>query len=223
MQGENRPNHSRPEPSGQNLGHFTLGVIATCAIVEAGLLASDFGLVDSSGFRALAVDYAGFWPGLLDGWQPRYPGQAVLMFVTYGFLHGGPIHFLVNMLALLSLGTLVERRIGTARYFALYLASLLGGATTYGFLATMLNPMIGASGALFGLAGSLAYWDLAERLARRKTIQPVVRFGILLVVLNVVLWWSMRGQLAWEAHLGGLLTGGALAALWGCPKRKIRR
>lgn len=223
MQGENRPNHPSPKPSGQILDSFTLSVFATCAIVEAGLLASDLGLVDPAGLRTLAFDYAGFWSGLLDDWQPKYPGQAVLMFFTYGFLHGGPIHFLVNMLALLSLGTLVERRIGTARYFALYLASLLGGATAYGLLATRLNPMIGASGALFGLAGSLAYWDLAERLARRRTIQPVIRFGIVLVILNVVLWWSMRGQLAWEAHLGGLLTGGALAALWGCPKRKIRR
>lgn len=223
MQGVTRPNHPRPEPSGHDLGHFTLSVIATCAIVEAGLLASDLGLLDSAGIRALAFDYAGFWPGLLDGWQPRYSGQAVLMFFTYGFLHGGPIHFIVNILALLSLGTLVERRIGTARYIVLYLASLLGGATAYGLLATMLNPMVGASGALFGLAGSLAYWDLAERLARRKTIQPVVRFGILLVILNVVLWWSMRGQLAWEAHLGGILTGGALAALWRRPDRKIHR
>jgi membrane associated rhomboid family serine protease len=36
-----------------------------------------------------------------------------------------------------------------------------------------------------------------------------------LVLMNLLLWWAMSGQLAWEAHLGGFLAGAALAALLG--------
>jgi membrane associated rhomboid family serine protease len=81
-------------------------LIAVCTVIEATLLAADFGLVGIPRLRELAYQYGGFWVGLLGTWQPNYPSQPYLMFGTYAFLHGGPLHLLVNMLTLYSLGRL---------------------------------------------------------------------------------------------------------------------
>ncbi|MDC1399674.1 rhomboid family intramembrane serine protease [Yoonia sp.] len=49
------------------------------------------------------------------------------MFITYGFLHSGPSHLVVNMITLLSLGRGVVARVGSWGFVLLYLATLLGG------------------------------------------------------------------------------------------------
>jgi membrane associated rhomboid family serine protease len=75
--------------------------------------------------------------------------------------------------------------------------------------------MVGASGALFGLVGALVAWDTAERRALRLTLRPVLRILVILAAMNLVLWWAMNGQLAWQTHLGGFLAGAAAAAILG--------
>ena len=86
---------------------------------------------------------------------------------------------------------------------------MLIGAGAVGFLLApeIDAPMIGASGALFGLAGLLLGWDLQYRRVHKLPFMPVVRSVAYLVGLNVVLWWAMQGQLAWQTHLGGFLAG----------------
>jgi membrane associated rhomboid family serine protease len=81
--------------------------------------------------------------------------------------------------------------------------------------------MVGASGALFGLAGALVGLHHRDRLATRDSQGPVVRAVLGLVALNLVLWWAMDGQLAWETHLGGFLTGWGVAI--GLDRRAERR
>jgi membrane associated rhomboid family serine protease len=46
-------------------------------------------------------------------------------------------------------------------------------------------------------------------------LRPILRVVVLLVVMNLVLWWAMSGQLAWQTHLGGFLAGAVAAALLG--------
>lgn len=198
----------RPDP-------FTLGVIIVCATIELTLQLADFGILDAPRLRFAAYTYGGFWPGLLDDWQPNFGGQPALMFLTYSVLHGGFVHFLVNMITLLSLGAAVSDRAGLRRYAAVYVASILGGAGAYAVFAVDYSPMVGASGALFGLVGALTAWDAIERRALQLTMLPVLRVVAFLVVMNVVLWWAMDGHLAWQTHLGGFIAGAVAAALLG--------
>ncbi len=189
----------------------TLTILTICVLVEVVLQLADAGLLDAPRLRQTVYEYAGFWPGLLRDWQPNYPAQPFLMFLTYGFLHGGLVHLAVNMLTLVSLGGATAQRVGSTRYVAIYLISVLGGAVGYGALATGLIPMVGASGALFGLAGAVVAWEASDRHRLGEPMGPVYRMIAILAGLNLVLWWAMDGHLAWETHLGGFLAGASVA------------
>ena len=182
-------------------------IIVICAVVELVLVAADLGLIAVPRFRTLAYQYGGFWVGLLGTWRPNYPAQPYLMFVTYAFLHGGIMHLLVNMMTLYSLGRLVISRVGQWRFLLLYAISALGGALGFAALTSVPRPMVGASGALFGLVGAWIAWDYIDRFTLSEPLLPVLRPILILLVLNVVLYYAMGGHLAWETHLGGFLAG----------------
>ena len=157
-----------------------------------------------------------FWPGLLGGWRPNYPLQGLTMFVTYGFLHAGIWHFIFNMVTLVSLGRPLLGDLGAGRFLVLYAVGLVGGGLGYALFATRPLPMVGASGALFALAGALVWQHFAEDW-REKTRLAAARAALwpisLLIGLNVVMYEVMQGQLAWETHLGGFLAGALGMAL----------
>lgn len=202
---------SRPRPS---FLPMSVGLILlACVAIELVLSAADFDWINVARLRAWAYEFGGFWPGLLRDWRPNYAGQPMLMFITYGFLHGGLVHLGVNMLTLVSLGRAVVDRVGQLRFVVLYTLAIWGGAAGYAALTTGLRPMVGASGALFGLAGALLAWDYVDRASLNEQLWPVVRMVGFLFLLNLVLWWAMDGQLAWETHLGGFLTGWIVALI----------
>lgn len=188
-------------------------ILVLCIAVEGVLVLADRGLLGTARLRALALDYGAFWPGLLRGWRPNYPAQPWVMFLSYGFLHGGVVHLIVNMITLWSLGRAVVERVGAGGFLMLYIASLLGGAGGFALLASGLQPMVGASGALFGLAGGVLAWAYVDRYTFREALWPVARAALLLLLMNLVLWWAMAGQLAWETHLGGFVAGWVAALL----------
>lgn len=203
-------------PDGRGGPAVIWGLIGLCVLVEAVLSLSDFGLIAPPRLRQLAYDYGGFWPGLLFGARQNYAGQSWAMFLTYGFLHGGPVHLLVNMVTLWSLGRAVVARVGPVGLAMLYVAALLGGAGAYALLvpaAAAWTPMVGASGALFGLAGGLVAWDYVDRFSLRERLWPVLRVVMLLVAMNAAMWWALDGQLAWQTHLGGFVAGWVAALL----------
>ena len=68
--------------------------------------------------------------------------------ITHQFLHGGILHLAFNMLALISVGALVEDYFGRARFILFYLLSGLGAAFLHMFMINSSVPMVGASGAL---------------------------------------------------------------------------
>lgn len=209
-----------PKPGGKAI---TWLLFLLCLLPELALAGADTGLWGSPRWRSVALQWAGFWPGLLTSWQPNYLLQPWTMFATYGFLHAGLTHFGVNMLTLFSLMPPVTERLGIPRALSVYLAATIGGALGYALLSRYAAPMVGASGALFGLAGALLAWDFAERRQRRLTLTPVWRAVGLLILLNLVLWWAMHGLLAWQTHLGGFVAGW-VAALYLAPpiRAKIR-
>lgn len=198
---------------------FLLVLIALCSGVELMLWGADLGLWGPARLRLIAYEYAGFWPGLLGPWQPNYAAQPYTMFLTYSILHGGIVHLVVNMFTLWQLGRLVLARVGGRGLALLYGVSILGGGLGFGLLAPNLQPMVGASGALFGLIGGLLAWTYIDRVTLSEALWPVARAVLVLVLLNVVLWWAMDGQLAWQTHLGGFL-GGWIAAILIDPRAR---
>ncbi|MFZ1725598.1 MAG: rhomboid family intramembrane serine protease [Albidovulum sp.] len=204
-----------------NIPVVVWGLIFACLLPELILLGADWGLWGALNWRSLAYQYGGFWAGLLGNWRPNYPAQPYFMFASYGFLHAGPVHFLINMFTLLSLGPPLVRAIGAGRFLMLYSLSLIGGAVGFAALSAASAPMIGASGALFGLAGAYLAREYTRRTARALPVWPVLRAMIWLGVLNLVLWWAMHGQLAWQTHLGGFVAGWVFIAGYGTRRRSV--
>lgn len=192
-----------------------IGVIGLCTSVELVLLGNDLGLWGPARLRQSAYEYGGFWPGLLQGWPANYPAQAGAMFVTYALLHAGLGHLAVNMITLWSLGREVGAYAGARGLALIYAGSVIGGALGYGLLTSNPHPMVGASGALFGLAGALLAWSYLDRKAQGQGLWAVIRLGLFLIAINLVMYWAFRGHLAWQTHLGGALAGTGLALAWG--------
>jgi membrane associated rhomboid family serine protease len=189
-----------------------IALVASCTLVEAVLQLSDAGLIVPRGLRAVAYEYGAFWPALLGSWRPNYALQPWTMFATYALLHGGIWHLVFNMITLWSLGQAVAREVGTRGLVGLYVAGTLGGGVAQGLLSDAPNPMVGASGALFGLVAGLIWLQLLTLRRRRASLRPVVLTVAVLVAINVVMWWGLDGRLAWQAHLGGFLAGIAVTA-----------
>lgn len=184
-------------------------VALTIVLPELVLSGTEYGLWGAASWRSITLQYGGFWVGLLKGWQPNYPAQPALMFATYALLHAGNTHLGGNLLALLFLGPQAAAQLGTRGFLLLYAASALGGAAVFGLVATSAAPMVGASGAIFGLAGAATLWDWQRRRSGFRTA------GIMagLVAFNLVTLVSTGGLLAWQTHLGGFVAGW-LVALW---------
>ena len=128
------------------------------------------------------------------------------------FVHIGVLHLLLNMWCLWSLGRLAERMYGNWTFLALYLLSGLGGS-----LASVLwNPSIvsaGASGAVFGVAGSLvAFWYFGKVALPRSIIKRDFVSILTFVGYNLAYGFAKEG-VDNAGHLGGLLVGLALGAL----------
>lgn len=188
-------------------------LLLVCIGIELTLIAGDWGIFESPRFRATAYENFGFWPGLLEDWEPNYPGQPGTMFLTYGFFHSGFVHLLVNMVTLVSLGRILLDRIAPWQFILLYAVSILGGAAGFALLSDSFRPMVGASGGLFGLAGAILAWEYVDRFAFRERLWPVARAALLLIGLNVALYFAMNRLLAWEAHLGDFVAGWVVALL----------
>jgi membrane associated rhomboid family serine protease len=123
--------------------------------------------------------------------------------LTAAFLHYGPFHILLNMLALWWFGSMLEQRIGSGRFLAIYLVSGLAGSAG----ALMLDPTtptVGASGAIFGVLGA----GLVMEQFQRDYVFGGSALGV--IVLNLVFTFSIA-NISIGGHIGGLLGGAACA------------
>ena len=165
-----------------------------------------------------------------------YPGGLaadIWTFLSYALLHGSILHFGLNAVWFLSFGTPVARRFGTGRFLLFLAATAVGGAVAH--LATHLGdgaPMVGASAAISGcMAAAIRFVFQREGplgLLGRGTesyAAPAAPLGVALrdrrVLAFIIVWFALNllfgvgsasilggGEtIAWQAHVGGFLTG----------------
>ena len=204
------PNAAQRPPARLLTVPLLLAFFVLPCLIELCLEAADAGWLATTRLRATAYQNGAFWAGLLDNWRPNYRFQPVTMFLSYSFLHAGFWHLAGNMIAFVLLTKLVRPALDGWAFAGLYLASAVGGALAYALLGAAVQPVVGASGALFGLAGAWKWQDWSRLDSR--VVPTVLRDIAVLVLLNAVIWDVEDGSLAWEAHLGGFVTGAALMA-----------
>jgi len=174
----------------------TISLIAICVVVWVGQQLNDKVTTDL------------FYVPVLSGEDPW-------RFITAAFVHSprSIFHLLFNMYALWIVGQYLEPMLGRARMLALYLISAFGGSVGYELLASTPNsptdyptgwvtPTVGASGAVFGLFVAVVV------LNRHLGLQSGPMIG--LIVINAVIGFVVP-DIAWQAHLGGAVTGGLCA------------
>jgi membrane associated rhomboid family serine protease len=169
-------------------------------------------------------DYPNLYPGL--GFRsiylsPEYFPQLYTLFTSM-FIHGGFAHIFGNMFVFFFVGIALEERIGFKKFLIIYLIAGICGSITQAVLHLNSSiPMIGASGAIFGIMGALAYAYPRDEvvmpigigimfLTRIKVIYAVLFFA---AIETFVVWLDVQDTTAHFAHLGGLLGGFILAAI----------
>jgi membrane associated rhomboid family serine protease len=202
---EFRPPIVTPALVGANLIWFLVGLILAA---QAGVPTSDYlrgrdpGILHRLGAVSGPTLLAGEWWRLL----------------TSCFVHVGGLHLLGNLLALGMMGPLAELLWGRWRLMVMYVLAGFAGSC----LAMALRPLdpesggvvilAGASGAIWGVLGSLVAWLLLYRtqLPVELSADLVRRLGVV-VLLNVGV--SFLPGVSWEAHLGGGVVGFIAAGL----------
>lgn len=125
------------------------------------------------------------------------------------FLHGDLRHLLFNSLSLANIGPTVESLYGTKRFWLIYLGSGVAG-NLMGLEYGGPRPSVGASGAIFGLIGAMVAWLRRTQELNLSVSSAVSRSLLMTVVFGLL----PHGRVDQWAHLGGLLGGVVLAALF---------
>lgn len=139
--------------------------------------------------------------------------------LTAGFVHdwNGPVHILLNSYAIWIFGRQLEPMLGPLRFLLLYLTSIVGGSVAVLWLSDPGVPVVGASGALFGLMG--AYFIVQRSIGGNPTQI------FILIAINFSMGFFVSG-ISWQGHLGGLVTGLLMALVYASnrnPKQLVTR
>jgi membrane associated rhomboid family serine protease len=160
---------------------------------------------------------------------PMIEGSQWWSFLTYAFLHADWLHLGLNSLWLLIFGTPVARWFGPARFLAISALCAIGGAVA--MVAADWGspvPVIGASGAVSGLVAAAIpiMYGHGRPLLPREVISDRRALIFIVIWLGITLLSGAQGyvdddglRIAWQAHLGGFLTGLLVYALMMQPLR----
>jgi membrane associated rhomboid family serine protease len=209
---QQRATHPRTKPAwvtrmtGSGAPVVTYSIIAICVAV---FIVQTFG--DLLGLPVTnALRYAGLYSypaavgGAFEPWR---------MFTSI-FVHANVLHLLLNMYTLWVFGSALEPMLGRARYLTLFLISGFAGSLGALLIASPIVPVVGASGAIFGLFG--AFLIIQRRLGGNATQMLV------LLAINLGIGFLPGFNIAWQAHVGGLV-GGFLVGLIYVETRQPQR
>jgi rhomboid protease GluP len=157
------------------------------------------------------------------------PNHQWWRFVTPMFVHVNLIHLMVNMYSLWILGPYVEKLYGSAKFVVFWvLTGIAGVVASYLTVRPSLtgsglgrflfkaadHPSAGASGALFGLVGVLFVFGIKFRHELPEGFKRAFGTGLLpVIMINLFIGFIGRSFIDNAAHLGGLMSGAALALL----------
>ncbi len=159
-------------------------------------------------FRINLIDYIGIMPSRI------LSGQHLWTVITNMFMHASPSHLLMNMMSLLFLGSFLERVLGKKRFFIFYMAAGIFAGLFFVFISAIFNIelntiAVGASGAIFGIAGLLAV--VTPKLPVYILFIPIpVPMWLASILILVIMWLfsAVAGlPIGNTAHLGGLIFG----------------
>ncbi len=130
--------------------------------------------------------------------------------ISSGFLHVNEIHILCNMYSLFVLGPTIEHFYGKVKYIFIYLLSMII-ASLFVMVFESNSAAAGASGAIFGLLGSLLYFGYHYRgYLGNQVIGQIIP----VIILNLVIGFITPG-ISNAAHIGGLIGGIAVSFMLG--------
>lgn len=194
--------------AGDDSGFVAL-VLWSCGALYLASLAADREGIGSAGLSFLSPSIRSLLRFGASGATPVFTLGHWWTVLSAGWLHGGLIHIVFNMMALRNLGPLTVRLYGVARTVIIYtLASAAGflASSVAGYLIRGGGFTIGASAAVFGLLGALLHYGRrGGSVALRQTVTQWILSGL-------AFGFFFRGIDNW-AHIGGL-AGGYVTSRW---------
>jgi membrane associated rhomboid family serine protease len=166
---------------------------------------------------ALQVTVPGLQPELVLQSDAVADGELYRL-LTSAFLHYGATHILFNMWALYVVGPPLEAALGRLRFSVLYLVSALGGSVLVYLLSSPVAQTAGASGAIFGLFGAI--------FVVGKRLNMDVRWVVAIIAINLAFTFVIplvsSQNISWQGHIGGLVSGAAIATAYAYAPRGSR-
>jgi hypothetical protein len=200
------------------IGTIVVAYLKKISLTYAIIIANFFVFLISLFFRTQIINELGFRPAYLS--LEMLPNVYTLF--TSMFVHSDFLHILGNMFVFFFMGIAFEQRIGPKKFILIYLITGVCGALAHSLLNIgSMVPLIGASGAIFGILGAFAYAYPRDEIVmpvpigimfimRIKVIYATILFA---VFETVIVMFSVQDSTAHFAHLGGLASGVILAAI----------
>jgi membrane associated rhomboid family serine protease len=185
---ERRWARSRPVVVSDTRPLATYAIIGITALVYIVTLIPGFGQTVES---ALMFWAPALYPPLTGTFEPW-------RLLSVSLVHSGIWHIGLNMVALLLIGRSLEPLLGRGRFITLYLLSTLGGSVAVTLLSFG-TPVVGASGAIFGLFGALI-------VIGRHIGANIAGIAVVLAI-NLAIGFFPGFNVSWQAHVGGLVVG----------------
>jgi membrane associated rhomboid family serine protease len=145
--------------------------------------------------REFIIENLGLWPIFI----LKKPWTVV----TSMFLHASFWHLFGNMLTLFFFGSYLSRLVGSSKFLIVYFGGGIFGSILFILLAPPLSVAIGASGAVYAVAGAL----VMMRPNLRVLLYFIVPMPLWVVITVFFVVFSFIPGVAWQAHLGGLIVG----------------